>query len=119
MRRERGLTLISLIVVGGLIVAAALVGMKVAPSVIEYFTILKNVKALASSGELNGASVAEVRRAFDRRAQIDDIRSITPRDLEVTKVNGQVVIDFNYEKRVPLFGPVSLLIDYEGSSGSR
>lgn len=119
MRRQRGLTLISLIFVGGLIVAAVLLGMKVAPSVIEYFTILKNVKALASSGELDNASVADVRRAFDKRAQIDDIRSITPHDLEVKKVNGQLVIGFYYEKRVPLFGPVSLLIDYEGSSGSR
>ncbi|MFZ5512516.1 MAG: DUF4845 domain-containing protein [Pseudomonadota bacterium] len=116
MRRQRGLSLVGLILIGGLLVMVALVGMKVAPSVIEYFTILRNVKAMAASGELRGATVPDVRKAFDRRADVDDIKSISSKDLDITKEGNDVVISFAYEKRVHLFGPVSLAIDYQGSS---
>lgn len=36
--------------------------------------------------------------------------------LEVTKDGGKIVIEFGYEKRIPLFWNVSLLIDYKGST---
>ena len=116
MRRQRGLSLVGLIVVGGLVVLVAITGMKVAPAVIEYFTILRNVKAMAGSGELRGATVSDVRRAFDRRTQIDEITSVSAKDIDVTKEGNEIVISFAYAKKIPLFGNVSLLIDFEGSS---
>ena len=36
--------------------------------------------------------------------------------LEISKDGGRIVIEFSYEKRIPLFWNVSLLIDYKGSS---
>ena len=38
-------------------------------------------------------------------------------DLVIEKrQDGQTVISFQYEKRIPLFGPASLVIDYRGSA---
>ena len=37
---------------------------------------------------------------------------------QITKVNDKTVVSFAYEKRVPLFGPASLLIEYKGDSRS-
>jgi hypothetical protein len=36
----------------------------------------------------------------------------------VTKDRGNVVIAFAYEKKVPLFSNISLVIDFAGSSGA-
>ena len=42
--------------------------------------------------------------------------SIRGKDLLITREGGNVSIGFRYEKRIPLFGPASLLLDYQGNS---
>lgn len=99
------------------IIIVAILGLKVVPAYIEYYTIQKAISGMTQSGELRNASVADVRKAFDRRAQIDQISSIGPNDLEITKEGSEVVVGFAYEKRINLFRNISLLIEFSGSSG--
>ena len=51
----------------------------------------------------------EVRAIFDRAAQIDDIKTITGADLEISKINERVVVEFEYERSLPLVGPAYLV----------
>ena len=115
-RRQRGLTLIGLLFSGIIIALIALVVMRVVPTVIEYFNIKKAV-VRATSASPSGLP-SEIRTAFDRSQAIDDFSAIAAKDLVITKVNDQTVVSFAYEKRVPLFGPASLLIEYKGDSRS-
>lgn len=114
-RKQAGVSLSGLLIAAIILAVVALFGMKVVPEVIEYLQIVKTVKSISNDPSAK-SSVVEVRKAFDRAATIDNITSITPQDLDITKEGGDVVISFAYEKRVPLFGNVSLLIDFEGSS---
>lgn len=116
MRKQRGMGFFGVLLVLIGIVFLAIIGMKMAPAYIEYFTIKKAVAAISQSGELRGGTVADVRKAFDRRATIDDITAITPADLEITKDGNEVVIGFAYQKKIPLFYNISVLIDFAGSS---
>ncbi|MBK6403186.1 MAG: DUF4845 domain-containing protein [Rhodocyclaceae bacterium] len=114
---QRGMTLTGLIFAGLLIVLVAVVGMKVAPHVIDYGKIMAGIKAIAGDASMRSASVAEIRRAFDRRANIDQIDDvIRGTDIDVTKEGNELVLSFAYSRQIPLFGPVSLLIDFEGTS---
>ena len=112
-RSQRGLSLVGLLVVAAIIIAVALIAIRVIPSALEFVAIRDAVEKIAASG---AASVREVQAAFDRQAALDDITAISGRDLIVERVNGATAVSFAYEKRVPLFGPVSLVIDYHGSS---
>ncbi len=112
-RRERGLSLIGLLIVGVIIVMLVVVGMRVLPTALEYNAIQRAVARIATSGE---TSTSEIQRAFDRSAAIDDIVSIRGKDLSVARDGSKVAISFRYEKRIPLFGPASLLLDYQGTS---
>jgi hypothetical protein len=113
IKKQRGLSLISLIIVSVVLIGVAVVGMKVVPSVIEYYTVMKHIKTIANSG---ATTVAEVRNAYDRQSTVDETPSITGADLEVTKEGSQLVISFEYVKKIPIAGNVSILIDYAGSS---
>jgi hypothetical protein len=114
---QRGMTLTGLIFAGLFIVLIAVVGMRVVPHVIEYGKIMSNIKAIAGDASLRAASVAEVRRAFDRRANIDQIDDVIKgSDIDVTKEGNALVLSFAYSRQIPLFGPVSLVIDFEGAS---
>lgn len=114
-RNQAGVSLSGLLVAAFILAVVSLLGMKVLPEVIEYFQIVKTVKTISNDPNAK-SSVAEVRKAFDRYAQIDNINSIVGQDLDITKEGGDVVVSFAYEKRVPLFRNVSLLLYFEGSS---
>ncbi len=114
MRRQRGITLFGLLFWAIVVGFVALVGMKVLPTLNEYFTIKKAVTKIASE---NPATVPEIRAAFDRAASIEySIQSIKGKDLAVTKENDKVVISFAYDREIELVSPVFLLIKYEGRS---
>ena len=116
-RGQRGLSLLALLLFGVVAVMVVVVGMRVLPSALEFMAIKRNINKVATSGV---STPQDAQRAFDRMSAIDDISSISGKDLVVTRgPNGSLVISFSYEKRVPLFGPASLLIDYEGSTASR
>ena len=113
-RRQSGLTLISLMFWALLIGFSGYVLVRVVPTVAEYYTIERAVTKVAKASP---ATVAEARAAFERQREIDyTVTSVTGKDLEVTKEGERVVIGFAYDKLIPLFGPVYLLIRYEGRS---
>ena len=109
---QRGISLLGLLFWAVLIGFIAVVALKTFPSVNEYFTIQRTIGRIATSG---ATTVPEIRAAFERQKEIEySIQTIGGKDLVVTKENDKVVIAFAYDKEVPLFGPVSLLIHYEG-----
>jgi len=113
--KQLGAGILGLMVVLALVGVVGITAMKLIPSFIE-FQAIKHAVGRASGG----ATPAEVRDLFSKQAQVDDISAISARDLEVTKDSGgNVVVSFAYEKKMPLMGPVSLLVEYAGSSKSR
>lgn len=114
MKKQAGVALSGLLLWSVILVLVAVLGMKVAPTFIEYQKILKDAKATVNQVGPE-ATVPDVRRTFDKFAEIDmlDFKST---DLDVSKDGGKIVIEFAYEKRIPLFWNVSLLIDYKGST---
>jgi hypothetical protein len=119
MKFQRGLSLNTLMLGGVVLALVSLLAMKSITPWIEYGSLLKAIKGTATDASLKEASVAKVRDAFTRRAEMDDIKSITAQDLEITKEGNELVISFKYEKKVPLFHNVSLVFDFEGSSASQ
>ena len=112
--RQRGLSLVALILGFFVLIILAIFGMKLIPSFMEFRTAKNAIDAI--SRERQASSVADIRKAFEARATIDDITSVKPQDLEITKSGNEVVIAFSYRKEVPLFGGVGLYIDYAASS---
>lgn len=111
-RRQRGISLIGLLLWAIVVAFVALIVVRVLPTINEYTTVLRAVQKIAQE---QPATVAEARKAFDRQKDIEySISSISGQDLVVTKENDKVVIRFAYDKEVPIFEPVFLLIKYSG-----
>ncbi len=110
---QRGVTLFGLLMWAIIVGAVSLVVMRIVPSTVEYFAIVKAINRV--SGE-PGGTVPQIRAAFDRQREIDDFKAITGKDLSITKENDQVVVGFAYDSEIELFKPVYLLIKYEARS---
>lgn len=116
-RRQRGVTLFGLMFWAIVVGAVAYLVLRVFPTVNEYLTIKRTIDKVAAASP---TTVAEVRAAFERQKDIEySISSIGGKDLEVTKENDRIVIAFAYDKEIPIYGPVFLLIKYEGRTSSK
>jgi predicted transcriptional regulator len=109
--RQRGISFIGILFVGGVLAFAGVIAAQVFPTLIEFQAITK-----AASKAKDGNTVPEVRSIFDKAAQIDDIKSITGKDLEVTKDGDKTKVAFAYNKEIHIGGPAYLLLKYTGQS---
>jgi len=116
MNRQKGVSMAVMMIIMAVLILCAVLGLKVGPVYMEYLQIKKALVGIAESGELRSGSVNDVRKAFDRRASVDSISVISAEDLDISKDGGDLVIAFSYPKKVPLFGNVSLLFDFAGST---
>ncbi len=117
MRKQRGIALSGLLFWGIVIALVAVLGIKVAPECITYYKILKATQAVAANS--NGKTVSEIRTAFGKYMDVEHVSTITPADLDISKEGNEIIVAFSYERRIPLFYNVSLLIDFQGSSSGR
>ena len=112
VRRQSGISLIGLILSLGILAMIAVFGMKVVPTVIEYLSIKKAIVAAQKAG----TTVKEIQVSFDKAAEIGYFDAVAGKDLSIVR-NGEVMdVSFAYSKKIPLFGPASLLMEYEGTT---
>ncbi len=76
MKQQRGLSLIGLLMVSAVIVAVALIGFKLLPAYIEYFTVKRVISDIASGSEVRGGTLRDAADRLhaaraDRRHQLD------------------------------------------------
>ena len=114
--RQRGITLLGLVIGSFVLVFVALLVMRVLPSYIEYFTIKKAVVSISNEMRGRGGSANEARRAFDSRQAIDDFQAVKAADLEITKQGNGFQIVAAYRKEIPLFANIGIYIDFAASS---
>lgn len=109
-QHQRGLTFVGLLIVGILLAFTGVIVAQVVPTYVEFMAVQKAAKKAAA-----GTTVSEVRSLFDKSAEIDNINSISGKDLEVSKEGDQVVVSFAYSREIHLTGPAYLTMKYEGS----
>lgn len=111
---ERGFSLVgflcTLVVLGG----AGMLALRAGPSVIEYWAVKKAVAAAAAVAR----TPDEVRTTFDKLAAAGFIDSVEGKDLQIAGRGKEMQVSFSYQKKIPLAGPASLLIDYRGSTAN-
>ena len=103
--RQLGISFIGILFVVGVLAFVGVIGAQAVPTVIEFQAITK-----AANKAKEGGTVPEVRAIFDKAAQIDDIKTITGKDLEVTKEGDKTVVAFAYSKEIHIGGPAYLLV---------
>jgi sensor histidine kinase regulating citrate/malate metabolism len=113
--RQRGLTITGFLFVAAVVIVVVMVGFRVMPAYIEYYSVQKALEqALADAKDLNSA--AEIRNAFQRRADAGYIESVNGKDIEVTKTKNEVTASVSWTRKLPMVANASILLDFEASA---
>lgn len=114
MRGQYGITMTGFLVTAVILILVALLGFKIGPAYMEYYTIKKQIKLVAD--EVPVVDRRTIENAYDRRAAIENITAISPKDLEISKDGDKIIISVDYSVKVPLFGNLSACMDFSASS---
>jgi len=112
LKQQAGISLVGLIVVLAILGFLGVLAMKIVPTYSEYRAISAAIVKAKSAGN----TAAAIQDSFNRSAEVNYISTISGRDLIISRENGEVEVSFAYEKKIPLFGPASLLLEYSGST---
>ena len=107
--RQRGLSFVSLVLIALIAVAVFAIGGQSVPVFVENMAI----KKAAAKAANEGATVTAVQASFERSVTIDDISSISSKDLEITKSGNRVVVSYSYSREIPLVGPAYLVYRFK------
>lgn len=112
LRAQRGISLTGLIAVLAILGFVGIFAAKVVPTYSEYSAI----KTAIATAKNAGSSVREIQQSFDKSAMVNDIAAISSKDLVISRETGETEISFAYEKKIPIAGNMSLLIEYAGTT---
>ncbi|MEC4722001.1 DUF4845 domain-containing protein [Noviherbaspirillum sp. CPCC 100848] len=111
--KASGLSLTGFLFVIVVVALLAVLGLKIVPTVVEYSAIKKAI----ANARNTGTTAREIQDSFEKQRSAGYIESVTGKDLEIIKTAEGFDVSVAYEKRIPLVGPASLVIDYVATTG--
>jgi hypothetical protein len=113
--RQRGLTMTGFLITAIVAVTVVMLGFRVLPPYIEYFTV-KKIMAKTLEDSKQGFTLYQFRRDFDLKASADYIDSVRGSDIEVAKEGNALVATAAWTRTLHLVGNVSLLLEFEATA---
>jgi hypothetical protein len=112
---QSGLTIIGFLFVAAVVVTIAMVGFRVTPSYIEYFSVEKTLRQTLQNAE-EGITLARFRSEFDLKASADYIESVRGSDVDLKREGTHLVATADWTTTLPLIGNASLLLEFHASA---
>ena len=110
--KQSGVSLVGLIFILAILGCIGVLALKFVPTITEFMS----VKRAIGIAKQNGNSIPEIRQSFDKQADTSYIEAVNGKDLDIVKTGDGFDVGISYERKIPLVGPASLVIDYEYST---
>lgn len=114
--KQSGMTFIGLVLVIAAVICVAVVGMKVAPAYMEFFSVKKVIQHIASDGAFATMSKKDIETAFNKNADAGYITVIKGSDLIIEKGESGNVVKAEYQVVLPIVANASILLDFSTST---
>ena len=115
-KRQHGLTMFGFLFVAVVLVAIAMLAMKLVPAYIEFFSVKKILATMGQESDFRSKSNAEIRSDFVKRANVGYVTVVKPEHLTIDRRGGVPVVSADYEFRTKLVGNASLVVDFSAST---
>jgi Tfp pilus assembly protein PilE len=114
--RQRGMTMLGILVVVVVVGAWVYAGIRLAPKYLEYMRVAATLEKVRDEFDSNpGTTEFMLRKAVERHFNIEMETAITENDIEIRKEGAMFTMRAAYEDTVPLAGNVSFLVSFDKS----
>jgi len=114
MRRQRGVTMIGWVFLLTPVAIVLYAGIRVGPEYLNYYKVVQALKTTATQLKSDEAlSPASIRSALERRFDTGYIDEPKVSEIEIAKGDAGWQMTADYEKAVPMFGNLFLLMEFK------
>lgn len=110
--RQRGMSLVSVLMVAALVVFFGYSGARLAPVYFEYFGVKSSLKSLAGEESVRNAGPAEIRGYLVKRMEINNVKNVKADNISVRSEGNLRIVAVDYEVRTPFYGNLYLLSSF-------
>jgi hypothetical protein len=101
--RQRGMTVIGMLLVMIVVAFVALIGMKVVPMYVQYFSIKSTIESIRKEPQVAQMTPIDIQNAIQKRFDIGYVDNISARDLKIRNERSGRVLDLIYQDERSLF----------------
>lgn len=101
--RQRGMTVIGMLLVMIVVAFVALIGMKVVPMYVQYYSIKSTIESIRKEPQVAQMTPMEIQNAIQKRFDIGYVDNISARDLKIRNERSGRVLDLIYQDERSLF----------------
>ena len=112
IKRQDGMTGIGWLLVLGLIGFFALSAIRVVPIYIEGIKVKNALEALQKVPNITRKSNAEIVSTLFKTFSVDDVKNVTREDITISKDNGRLTVEVEYESRGPYMGNLEIVASF-------
>lgn len=116
LNKQKGMTFIGLVLVIAAVVFIAVIGIKVTPAYLEFFSIKKIINKIGHEGNFPQMSKKEIIDEFDKGANISYVTVIQGSDLVIEKSDTGNLVKAEYQVVLPIVANASILLDFSAST---
>ncbi len=116
LNKQKGMTFIGLVLVVAAVICIAVVGMKVAPAYLEFFSVKKIINKIGHEGNFAQMSKKEIIDEFTNGANISYVTVIQGSDLVIEKSDTGNLVKAEYQVVLPIVANASILLDFSTST---
>lgn len=111
--RQRGMTMIGWLLVLIPIGIMVYAGIRLTPIYLNYYRVLKSLQQLSvETKDDPTANVAALRASLSKRFDVEYVEHPTAQEIEFHRVGTSWVATADYEDLAPMFGNVSLIVQF-------
>jgi hypothetical protein len=112
--KQKGISMSGFLLWSIVICFALLLAFKIGPPYFEYYTIKKQLQAITKDSEVR--TRREVEDAFVKRGMIENIKSVSAKDLVITKDGDGIILSAEYTNCVHIVANLRACMDFEPNS---
>jgi hypothetical protein len=110
--RQKGITMISWMIIIGIAVFFVVLGMKLIPSYIEFYSVKQVLASVKQERNAAKQSPAQIRTTMLKRLKINGVYDFDPKNIKITKQKDGLQVAVEYEVRKNMAGNLDAVMTF-------
>lgn len=116
VQSQRGMSMISWLVVIAVGVFFVLIGIKMVPTYLENYSIRTVLNNMEEDRSVRTMSPAQMKESFIKRIKINNVYTFDPKTIKIKKEKNGTLFAVDYEVRKPVAGNVAIVMSFSESA---
>jgi hypothetical protein len=113
MKKQKGLTLISWLLILAVVLFNAIIAMNVVPVYINDHSVKTMMRNLETDSTVRGKTPKKLKEIITKRLRINNVYSVTADHIKIKKANRDYIITIEYQPRGRLIGSLDYIVDFK------